>query len=228
MKTSRLFLMFVILLTLSCNIDVNNDFPDNFIPNNCLDGQGSVVSETRTLADFHSINSAIFADIHLTQGPKEDVVIEAQQNILGELKTTVVDGELRLTLNRCVDIIQPVKVLITIPEINNLTLTGVGDFIAENDFDLTDLNVVLAGVGDFNLQGTTTALDITLIGVGDIKAFELISDVCDVNITGVGDAEVSVNDQLDVTITGTGRVFYMGNPAITSNITGSGAVIDGN
>jgi hypothetical protein len=228
MKTSRLFLMFAALLTLSCSLDVNNDFPDNFTPNSCLDGQGSIVSEIRTLADFHNISSTIFADIHLTQGPKEDVIIEAQQNILGELKTTVVQGELRLTLNRCVDIIEPVKVLITIPEINNLTLTGVGDFIAENDFDLTELNVVLTGVGDFNLQGTTTALDISLTGVGDVKAFDLISDMCDIVIAGVGEAEVFVNDELNVTITGTGKVFYKGNPTITSDITGTGSLVDSN
>ncbi len=228
MKNSRLFLMFAALLTLSCSLDVNNDFPDNFSPNSCLDGQGSIVSETRTLADFHSISSTIFADIHLTQGPKEDVIIEAQQNILGELKTTVVQGELRLTLNRCVDIIQPVKVLITIPEINNLTLTGVGDFIAKNDFDLTDLNVVLTGVGDFNLQGTTTTMDIMLTGVGNVKAFDLNSDMCDIDITGVGDAEVFVNDELNVTITGTGKVYYKGNPTITTDITGTGSIVDSN
>ena len=228
MKTSRLFLLFVALLTLSCSVDVNNDFPDNFSPNSCLDGQGSIVSETRLLADFHSINSTIFADIHLTQGPNEDIIIEAQQNILRELNTTVVEGELRLTLDRCVDIIQPVKVLITIPEINNLTLTGVGDFIAINDFDLTELNVVLTGVGDFNLKGTTTAMDITLTGVGDVKAFDLNSDMCDIDITGVGDAEVFVNDELNVTITGIGSLFYKGNPTITSNITGTGSIVDSN
>lgn len=227
MKTIKFILVFVTLLSLSCSTDVNIN-PPNFPPNNCLDGQGAIVSETRTTADFHSINSTIYADILLTQGPKEDVIIEAQQNILRELKTTIVNGELRLTLNRCVDILQAVKVHITIPEIRRLTLTGAGDIIAQNEFNLTDLNVTLTGAGDFMLQGITNTLDITLTGVGDVKAFDLNSDICDVRITGVGDTEVFVNDELNVTITGAGTVYYKGNPSITSNITGSGSIVDSN
>lgn len=79
MKTSRLFSVSVVLPTLSCTNDVNIDHPDyNFPPNSCLDGQGSIVFETRSLADFHSINNTIYADILLTQGAKEDITIEAQ------------------------------------------------------------------------------------------------------------------------------------------------------
>lgn len=229
MKILKFISLLVVLLTLSCSSDVNINLPDNnFPPNNCLDGQGLIISEPRTLADFHSINNTIFADILLTQGPKEDVIIEAQQNILTELKTSVVNGELRLMLDRCIDSSQAMKVHITIPEIRELTLTGVGDIIAQNDFDLVDLDVTLTGVGDFDLQGTTTTLDILLTGVGDIKAFDLNSDICDIVISGKGDAEVLVNDTLDATISGIGTVFYKGNPVITSNISGTGDIINSN
>lgn len=140
----------------------------------------------------------------------------------------MVNDELNLKLNRCEDISQAVKVHITVPEINSLTLTGVGDFIAQNDFDLTDLKIVLTGVGDFILKGTTTTLDITLSGVGDVKAFDINSDVCNIDITGVGDAEVFVVNELNVTITGAGKVYYKGNPTINSNITGTGSIVDSN
>ncbi len=231
MKITRLLISAIVLLTMSCTSDINIDyhdyFPDNS-SNNCLRGQGTIVSETRVLDDFHSIVSTIFADILITQGPKEDVIIEAQPNILRELKTEVVNGELRLRLNRCVNIAQAVKVHITIPEIRSLTMTGVGDIIAQNEFDSNELKIVLTGVGDFNLIGLTKTLDITLTGVGDIKSFGLNSDTCDVNITGVGDVELFVNDELNVTITGTGTIFYKGNPTINSTITGSGSVVDAN
>lgn len=225
MKISNPFIGLVVLLFISCSDNDNDDFP---IDNDCLQGQGAIVSETRTLADFHSINTTIVADIFLAQGPKEDVIIEAQPNILQELKTEVVNGELRLTFNHCVDILQRVKVHITMPEIRNLTLTGVGDIMAQNQFNLTDLEVTLTGVGDIMLRGTSTTLDITLTGIGTVKAFGLDSEVCGVNITGVGDVEVLVNDMLNVTIAGVGNVFYKGNPSIASTITGSGGIVDSN
>jgi len=228
MKTSKFILWFITLLALACSSDVNIDFPNNFPPNNCLPGQGAIVSENRTLADFHSINTTIVADIFLTQGPKEDVIIEAQQNILDVIRTEVVNGELRLSFDRCVNILQRVKVHITIPDIKKLTITGVGDIIAQNDFDLSELNVTLTGVGDVNLRGIATMIDITITGVGDVEAFALNTNICDIRITGVGDGEVFVNNELNVTITGDGTVFYKGNPTITSTITGNGNVVNAN
>jgi len=225
MKPIRYLLLLFVVLVASCSSDDNGDI----IPiNNCLDGQGVIVTETRVLGNFHSITSTVYADLLITQGPKEDVLIEAQQNILNELETTIVNGILRITLKQCVDINQAIKIHITIPDIKTITLTGVGDVVAQNDYDLPFLNIVLTGTGDFILRGTTPRLNITITGVGDVKSFQLISNICDVLISGVGDAEVFVNDELNVTITGTGTVFYKGNPVINSNITGTGSVIDAN
>ena len=231
MKNSRLIFAVLILLILSCSSDINIDYPDydpNFPDNNCLQGLGMTISETRVLNDFHSILNTAFADILITQGPKEDVIIEAQPNILQELKTEVINGVLTLKLNRCVNIVKAVKVHITIPEIRSLTMTGVGETIAQNEFDTSELDIILTGVGDFHLQGKTSTLDITLTGVGEIRAFELISNTCDVNITGTGDVELFVNDELNVTIEGTGDVYYKGNPTINSTIAGTGSIVDAN
>jgi len=224
MKKIRFIFLLTILFCLSCTNN-DTDFPHG---NNCLTGVGTIVSETRNINNFHSINSTIVADIFLTQGPQEDIIIEAQQNILQVLKTEIVSGELRLSTNQCIDLLQRVKVHITIPHIKNLTLTGVGDIIAQNDFDLNGLNVVLTGVGDIILKGATSTLDILLTGVGNVKSFDLNADICEVTLTGVGDVEVFVNDELKVTLSGVGKVYYKGHPSITANITGSGSVVDAN
>ena len=56
---------------------------DEFFPG--VTGQGEVVSETVSLNDFDGFVSAISADIYLTQGDKQEVVVEAQQNIIDEI-----------------------------------------------------------------------------------------------------------------------------------------------
>ncbi|MDH3698865.1 MAG: DUF2807 domain-containing protein [Flavobacteriaceae bacterium] len=233
MKIHRYIILVLALLVFSCDNDVNIDFPDrpNFPPNgtNCLRGEGAVVMQSRTIADpFTEIKSSIFADILVTQGAQEDIILEGQQNILDQINTEVINGELHIELDRCISIVQAVKVHITIPDIESLELEGVGDVVAQNDFDLTDLRIRLTGTGNFRLQGVATFLDIDMTGVGDVRAFDLISDICEVQITGVGNVEVTVNDELDVSISGVGDVYYRGNPMITSNVTGTGAVIDAN
>ena len=233
MKIHRYMISVLALLVFSCDNDVNVNFPDH--PNfpsdgtNCLKGSGLIVMQDRTIADpFTKIKSSIYADILVTQGVQEDVLLEGQQNILDQITTEVINGELHIKLDRCVSIAQAVKVHIAIPDIESLELEGVGDVVAQNDLDLTDLQIVLTGTGNFQLQGVATFLDIDLTGVGDVEVFDLIADVCQVRITGVGNVEVTVNDELDVSISGVGDVYYKGNPMISSNITGTGAIIDAN
>lgn len=225
MKVLKYVILLLGLINLSCDLESDSR---SFSATNCVEGQGAIISESRVLNDFNSINSSIFAEIIITQGPLEDVIIEAQENILNVIETTVVNGELMITLNRCIDVIEPVEVYVTIPDIQSLTLTGVGNFVSQNDLSLANLGITLTGTGDFDLRGTVNNLDILLTGVGDVNAFNLISEVCNVNVTGVGNVEVFVNEELNVTLSGVGDVYYMGNPDLTINITGMGNVIDSN
>ena len=222
MKEFKL-IFWLMFITSACSRD-----NDSFIGNDCIIGQGIITSEARSFVDFHSINNLIFADINLSQGPQEEVIFEAQQNILDIVKTQIADGELRIFHEQCIDIIDPVIVHITIPDIKSLALTGVGNVTTQTDFELTDLTVRLVGVGDFNLRGTAETLDIRITGVGDVKAFDLNANICSISISGNGDVEAYVNDELDVSITGLGNVFYKGNPTITSTISGAGEIVNSN
>ena len=223
MKNISIGALVLLFLVLGCTSDDDQPLRDN-----CIRGQGSTLSESRSLSSFHSINSTIVADVFLTQGSQQNVRIEAQQNILEVLKTEVVNEELILSFEECVEGLEKVTVTITLPEIRRLTLAGVGNFTLQNDFDLTSLEVFLVGVGDFNLRGTTEDLFISLVGVGNVNAFDLNTDNCEVSIVGANNTEVFVNDTLDVTIVGAGTVFYKGEPSITSNITGTGSIVNAN
>ncbi len=220
-KSACLLVLFVLL---GCD----SDDSQSTVKGNCIRGTGPTVTESRTLSNFHSINSTIVADIFLTQGPQEDIVIQAQQNILPLLETTVINQELILDFDGCVEELDKISVTVVVPELRQLALTGVGNYVMQDDFELDALDISLVGVGEYRLRGTANMLSIDLVNVGNVNAFELSATSCDVSIIGVGDVEVLVTDQLDVSIVGVGNVFYRGMPTITSNITGQGAVIDAN
>ncbi len=226
MKIRGILFLIVVAFLAACSDD--SDSNPLISGDNCIRGDGAIVTETRDLPDFTTINSTIVADIFVTQGPLEPIRIEAQQNILDELETQVSINTLTISFDECVEDVDNIRIFITIPDIRALILTGVGSMNTVNQIDVDDLDINLTGVGNFNLEGTADNLNVLITGVGDVLGFSFNTDQCNINITGEGDAEVFVNNELNVTITGIGTVFYLGSPTVTSTITGTGSVIDVN
>jgi hypothetical protein len=213
------FSLVLVFLFLSCDEDP---------PNPCIE-PGDIVSKNRTVSDFHSIRLIGIGNILLTQGPEQSLRIETHEEIFAHLTTTVMDQTLSIDLNRCVGgPVDRLDIYITIPDIKQLSIEGVGSIIAQNDLTLDIVSIQIEGVGNIVLKGTANVLDIQSTGVGAVEAFDLTTNVCDVLIQGTGSVEVTVVDQLNATIEGAGNVYYRGNPNITSEISGTGSVIDAN
>ena len=173
-------------------------------------GTGPVVTKDFMLEEFSKIENSAVANIYVTLGSPQSVVLKAQQNIIDVMTIGVLGEELRIGLagNISIETEEEIRFDITIEEITSLKLTGVGDYILSGDYQ--------------------DALTILLTGVGFVKAFDLEVGTCDITITGAGSCEVNVRDELKVTLTGVGNVHYKGNPTISSTITGMGSVIDAN
>lgn len=222
------------------------DFDDNDVFG-CTRGEGDVIRKEITLSSFHSVELTNAADVFVRQGPEQEIEVEGQANIIDLLNRNISGGTWRINFEDCVISARDLKIFISIPDIESLSITGSGDIFGENEFvgrdmefritgsgdmdvfaDAIRMDVRQTGSGDLHLEGFTNELDLVMTGSGDFEGFGLESDNCDVTLTGSGDAEVNVNDILDVRITGSGDVYYRGNPVIDVNITGSGSLINAN
>ena len=215
-----LFTLFVFVLFPSCTGDID-----------CFDNSGPIVAESRDVEDFHSIILMGIGNIYLTQGSAKELRIETNEEVLSLLETSVSNETLTVDLNEDECITQNIDrldIYITIPEIKSLRVSGVGNITAQNDFELDDLDITLDGVGNATLGGTVDNLRTSSSGVGNIHAFDLIAENCEILINGVGNVEVTVFKELNVTINGSGNVFYKGMPTVTVDISGSGNVMDAN
>ena len=84
------------------------------------------------------------------------------------------------------------------------------------------------GKGDLTLRGTSSELDISIDGMGDVEAFALDSKIVKVVVDGLGKTEVTAEEELDVEIDGIGNVYYKGDPTIYKEIDGLGRLFDAN
>jgi hypothetical protein len=168
------------------------------------------VTKNFSLDAFSKIENTGVADIQVTVGEPQSVVLKAQQNIIDVMTVGVLGDVLEIGLHKNVSIekADTIRFDITIPALKDVSLTGVGDYILSGDYQ--------------------EALTIQITGVGNVKAFDLEVGTCHILIKGVGDCEVNVRHQLTVDITGVGNVHYKGNPSRSTSITGIGALLDAN
>jgi hypothetical protein len=212
----------------------------------CISGSGNVVSETRTVEPFHSVDLATIGTVYLTQGAPASLQIEAEDTILPLLRTEVRDGVLTIDHNeQCFRNTQPVIIRLTTDEVRRISVSGSGSVVGENEIrseiletgiggsggidlrvNATDLASAIAGSGTIDLEGSATNHTTVVSGSGKVAAFDLETQRSTVTIEGSGTAEVFATEVLDVTISGSGTVSYRGSPAqVIQEISGSGGLV---
>jgi hypothetical protein len=207
---------------------------------------GQIVKQSREVGTFDGVALAFSGDIFITQGSPQKVEIEADQSVQDIIIAKIEDGTLVLKIKdgHWHDL-GKINAYITMPEINQLSVSGSGDLICEtpvktNEIDVKvsgsgsirmqnleshEVSAVITGSGDITLAGSTSEngeLDAVITGSGSFKSDEMAFDEAEVTITGSGSAKVNVLKELETNITGSGSVLYKGNPMINANATGSG------
>lgn len=211
-----------------------------------INGIGPVVKQQRHTESFVSISISIPAEIYLQQGQKEEVLLEAQENILSLIKTEVKDYELKIKFsNRFATLTgDKIRVYITSPEFKHIYLQGSGGIFSNtpikaksldlkvsgsgkillSDVHTDELEQRISGSGKIKLKGNCFTQSIKISGSGSIINGEMTSKQTNIEISGSGKSTVQVNDYLYTKISGSGRVYFKGNPVNESRITGSGNI----
>ncbi len=227
--------------SLACTIstrDINFGFKT-------IKGSGTTSSETRSIIDVEGVSLTGVGELNIKYGEEEQLLIEADDNILPYLTTEVRNGTLHLGLENGINIqpktnvhftltiVQPLRSIsvsglgsVNAPEMKaenvSLAISGSGDIhIAQVDASVLD--VAISGLGSLTIDaGEAKTQTVAISGSGDYDAEDLRSETATVQISGLGSAKIWVDSQLEASISGSGNVSYYGNPAIRKDISGLG------
>lgn len=210
-----------------------------------IEGSGITKSETREVPVFSGIELRSTANVYIVQGEKQDVRIEADDNLLQHIQTKVKDDALVISSDdKRFNSKSPINIYVTVKDLCMIDLSGSGNVITRNEINCQHMTIRLSGSGDIramlsgkslkatltgsgnlDLSGSTAETDFRLSGSGNINAGKLQTFSTNVLISGSGTSTVDVKNELTVNITGSGNVYYVEAPdKIRSRITGSGAI----
>lgn len=207
-------------------------------------GSGNVITGSRPVADVQSVDLAGSGDLTIIQGDSESLSIEAEDNILPLLETTVEKGALRIGFKGDVAPTVPIKMKLGVKTLNSVQLSGSGKIRTDKltaagtleaglkgsglidlkgvECEKWDLSVV--GSGTVKAAGRAKAQKVMVVGSGDYEGFGLETGTADVTVTGSGDCEINAKDKLSATISGSGDIDYTGAATVTKKVSGSGTV----
>lgn len=212
-------------------------------------GEGPVVTETRTSGAFEGVVTSVDANVYFRQSPDQSIVLEAQQNILDEIETTVNNNVLRIRYkhpNTSIRNSDRVVIRVTGPVARYMEQDGSGSMEIEGLIDPTSAQFVVSGSGNIHAEEVVVnkfegivsgsgriAIDVgeaneeklTISGSGQINIDDLRVKDAEANISGSGSMKIYVTNNLKARISGSGTVYYRGNPTISTQISGSGAVV---
>ena len=228
----KIFLTTAILLTgLMIQVTAFSQNKDK----NKIEGSGNVITKEVAVQSFDELTANGVFSVLLTQGSKEQVKIEADDNLqdLFEVKN---DGS-KLTISMKKDVNfnskTKIKVYVTFKKLKNMELNMVGNISSNENLSFDDLTIKNKSVGSVDLKMTAQNLNVdnksvghvklngkaenAVIknkGVGSIEAASFVVQKMDIDNNGIGSAEVNAEKELKVKDSFLGKVTNKGGATI--------------
>lgn len=193
-----------------------------------LVADGNIITEVRNPGTFTGVHSSGANPIKITYGNEFKVEIRGSGNLIPRYKTNIHNGTLNLGYEFVSVRKDDIEVFVTMPAINNASMSGSGKLDINGNFPAQNLfRLTISGSSNTNVNDAFNAdeVNVTISGSGDANLEKILSNRGDVKISGSGDVQLSVQNTLKARISGSGKIYYTGNAAVDSEISGSGTVV---
>jgi hypothetical protein len=207
---------------------------------------GSDKTEFRKAESFTGIKVSTGIDLYVRMGDTEEVKVVADDDIIDNLITEVINGELRIYMKKTnwfnwSGMTKTRKVYVTVKELKKIDASSGSDVRSENtitgeslvieassgsdvvlDLVCKNISVNTSSGSDAKLTGKAKTLKAEASSGSDINARDLATSVCYANASSGSDITVNVSDELVARASSGSDIRYYGNPGIKDTDESSG------
>lgn len=232
----NLIIALTTILTLnSCSIDMMNR----------VDGNRNVTTQNRTSGDdFTNISVSNGLDLYLSQGTKNSIIVEADENLQDIIITEVNDGVLRIYADKNIWRAASKKVIVTCTNLESLKATSGSDVYGKTVIKANQLKISSTSGADIRLEvdvedietSSTSGSDIKIKGNAvnhtakatsgsSINAYGLLSKNVTVNVSSGADIDIYASESLNAKASSGGDIDVKGNPKNVTKKSSSGGSV---
>lgn len=223
------------LLTFSCNFDFNFG----------INGNGNVTTTNRDLiGTFDKISTGRGLNVVLTQGERESVSVEADENLQDIIEVEIKGSTLNITTTENIASSASKTVYVTFDDLVKIETSSGSDVISEGTIETENLTLETSSGSDLELTlkanniecGTSSGSQLTLKGTAnsitasassgsEILASNLETQSANLRATSGADISVNTKKELSAKANSGGSISYTGNPEmVKKDVATSGSV----
>ena len=228
----NLFLMLAITaLGFSSMAQKNDKYDDK----DRIEGSGNVITKDISVKSFDELNASGVFNLLLSQGDKESLKIEADDNLLDLF---IIENEgstltIKMKKNSNFNSKKQLKVYVTFKTLKSMNLGMVGGTSSDEKLKFADLklknqsvgsvslnmtlqtlNMENQSVGSVKLEGSAESAIVKNNSVGSINAGNFVVQKMDIENNGVGSATVNAEKELKYSDSFLGKVSNKGNATV--------------
>lgn len=231
MRKNFLVMLAITILGFSTLAQKNDKYNDK----DRIEGSGNVITKDVAVKSFDQLNASGIFNLQLSQGDKESVKIEAEDNLMDLFIVENEGSTLKISMkkNSNFDSKKKMKVYVTFKNLKSMELSMVGGTssndklkfadleMKNNSVGSVDLNMALKSlhlknesVGTLRLTGSADNAVIKSNSVGSVQAGDFIVQTMEIENNGVGSATVNAEKELKVSDSFLGKVSNKGNATV--------------
>lgn len=189
-----------------------------------IKGSGVAKTEARDVRDFKQIDVSGVINLEVTAQKDFSVNVESDDNLLEYIVTEVKGDTLKVYTKKNISPRTKIRVVVAMPELTGLDVSGVSRTTANNIKTETFL-LDISGASKVELNGEAKDLNIDASGASKINAENLKVSNANVDVSGATSVIVNASEEVRADASGASRVNYVGEPKnVIKDISGASKV----
>lgn len=233
--TLSIILIMLLIGQMSCNSD------------RCIQGLQEEEVSSITLGTVIGVTNNIAADVYLIEGSSYNAEMIGPKDLLEAIDLRVIDQILTIQAESCLTNVGRVRINLTLPSINKVTVNGSGSIRTKANFNskVTTLAMSVQGSGDIDVAQPTHNANLEVNGSGSLTLMTdgqssvsaAINGSGNINLNG-GMGDLTINnsgsgefkggtynaEQATITLSGSGSAYVQVNQQLNATISGSGSI----